>query len=259
MGRRALTALVFLVGMGLSIHGQATRGSLSGNVTDSAGASVPGATVVAKNMATNEEFRGTTDAQGTVSFLSLPIGRYMVTVEAQGFKRTEVPEVVIEVSTPAKVNIALEVGGVNETVSVSSEAQEVINTVSPTLNAVVTARQVADLPLPTRDPLDLIRLQAGIAMISNNIRSANPVGLRESAVNLTQDGVNVKDNFLNSEGFFAISNPSIEATSEFSIALGTNGSDKRAGRSPGSHRHQVWDERIARRTLLVPPQRQPER
>ncbi|MCI0391463.1 MAG: TonB-dependent receptor [Acidobacteria bacterium] len=216
--------IILLTGFCLPVAGQATRGSLSGQVNDAAGAAVAGASVIVKNNATGEEFRQATDAQGAFAFLSLPIGRYNATVEAQGFKRSELREIIIEVATPAKVNLALEVGSVSETVSVSSEAQEVINTTSPTLNAVVTTRQVEDLPLPTRAPLDLIRLQAGIAMISNNIRSANPVGLRESAVNLTQDGVNVKDNFLNSEGFFAISNPNVEATSEFSVSTGTNDS-----------------------------------
>src|SRR5262245_14618626 len=212
----------------LPVLGQTTRGSLSGQVNDGAGAAVSAAKVIVKNDATGEEFHQTTDAQGAFAFLSLPIGRYSAAVEAQGFKRSELREIIIEVATPAKVNLALEVGSVTEAVSVSGEAQEVINTTSPTLSAVVTKRQVNDLPLPTRDPLDLIRLQAGIGMISNNIRSANPVGLRESAVNVTQDGVNVKDNFLNSEGFFAISNPSVEATSEFSVSTGTSGSD--AGR-----------------------------
>ena len=217
-----------LMAIGLTAAAQATRGSLSGQVNDAAGAAVPGAALTIKNEATGEEFRQAADAQGTFAFPSLAIGRYLVTVEAPGFKRAQLPNVIIEVATPAKINLSLEVGAIGEVISISSEAQEMINTSSPTLTAVVTARQVADLPLPTRDPLDLIRLQAGIAMISNNIRSANPVGLRESAVNLTQDGVNVKDNFLNSEGFFAISNPSVEATSEFSISSGTNSSD--AGR-----------------------------
>jgi hypothetical protein len=217
--------IILLAGLCLPVAGQATRGSLSGQIQDTTGAAVPGAKVMVKNDATGEEFRQAADPQGAFAFLSLPIGRYSGAVEAQGFKRSELREIIIEVATPAKVNVALEVGSVSETVSVSSEAQEVINTTSPTLSAVVTTRQVNDLPLPTRNPLDLVRLQAGIAVAANNIRGANPVGLRESTVALTQDGVNVKDNFLNSEGFFAISSPSVEATSEFNVSTGTNGSD----------------------------------
>src|SRR5262249_14009283 len=158
----------------LPVAGQTTRGSLSGQINDGAGAAVPGAKVTLKNDATGEEFRQATDSQGAFAFLSLPIGRYSATVEAQGFKRPELQEIIMEVATRAKVNLAIEVGNVSEAVSVSSEAQEVINTPSPTLTNVVPRRQVEDLPLPTRDPLDLVRLQAGIAMISNNIRSANP-------------------------------------------------------------------------------------
>ena len=187
--------IILLAGLCLPVAGQATRGSLSGQILDTTGGGA-GAKVIVKNDATGEEFRQAADPQGAFAFLSLPIGRYSGAVEAQGFKRSELREIIIEVATPAKVNVALEVGSVSETVSVSGEAQEVINTTSPTLSAVVTTRQVNDPPLPTRNPLDLVRLQAGIAVADNNIRGANPVGLRESTVALTQDGVNVKDNFL---------------------------------------------------------------
>lgn len=175
-----------------------------------------------------KEFRTVTDEKGGFVFPSLSIGRYTLSVEAAGFKRTEVEDVIIEVATPAKITVHLDIGAVAEVVTVVGESTEVVNTVSPTLTNVVNTRQVRDLPLPSRNPLDLARLQAGIAVIGPNPRNASVGGLRGSATNVTQDGINAMDNFVKTSSFFAISSPSLEAISEFSITTGTVGSD--AGR-----------------------------
>ncbi len=212
----------------LAAFGQSTRGSMSGLINDSAGAAVSGATVIAKHLATGVEFRGETDAQGAFVFPSTPLGQYTVRIEASGFKRSEVQGVMIEVATPAKLNVALEVGAVSEAVVISGESQEVVNTTSPTLTNVINIRQVMDLPLPTRNPLDLARLQAGIAVTGDNTRGASVGGLRGSGTNLTQDGINAMDNFVKTDSFFAISAPSLNSTSEFSVSVGTIGSE--AGR-----------------------------
>jgi hypothetical protein len=102
------------------------------------------------------------------------------------------------------------------------------NTTSPTLTNVINTRQVRDLPLPTRNPLDLARLQAGIAVVGDNTRDASVGGLRGTGTNITQDGINAMDNFVKTSSFFAISAPSLNSTNEFSVSTGTIGSD--AGR-----------------------------
>jgi hypothetical protein len=207
---------------------QGTRGSLTGLVSDPNGAAVVAATVVVKNIATGEETRATTSDQGAFVLPSLAPGKYRVTVEAAGFKRAEVTEVTVEVSQAAKVNVPLEVGEVSEQVTVTGETQEVINTVSPVLGNTINTRQVKDLPLPSRNPLDLARLQAGIATIGDDTRGSSVGGLRGTATNVTHDGINAMDNFVKTSSFFAISAPSLNATSEFSITVGTVGAD--AGR-----------------------------
>jgi hypothetical protein len=198
---------------------------LTGTVSDQTGAAIVDATVTARNVATGEESKATTNSQGSFTFPSLPPGPYTVVVEHQGFKKMEVTDVVIEVSQAAKVNIGMEVGQVTEQVTVTGEAQEVINTVSPVLGNTINTRQVKDLPLPTRNPLDLARLQAGIAVTGTDTRNASVGGLRGTATNVTHDGVNAMDNFVKTSSFFAISAPSLNATSEFSIQVGTVGSD----------------------------------
>ncbi|HXG92081.1 MAG TPA: carboxypeptidase-like regulatory domain-containing protein [Blastocatellia bacterium] len=228
MKRLTSVLLTMLLLANIPALAQATRGSLTGLVSDINKAAIAGATVTLKNISTGEELRTSTNSQGVFVFPSLLPGTYSATVEASGFKRTEVTEIVIEVSQQAKVDITLEVGTVNEQVTVTSEAQEVINTTSPVLSKTINAKQVQDLPLLSRNPIDLARLQPGLAVSGTDVRNASVQGLRGNATNVTQDGINAMDNFVKGSSFFAISAPSLNATSEFSITVGTVGSD--AGR-----------------------------
>jgi hypothetical protein len=220
--------LALLLLSNIPVFAQATRGSLTGIVSDQNAAAISGAMVMIKNTATGEEFQVETNSQGVFVLPSLLPGKYSATIEASGFKRTEVTEIIVEVSQPAKIDIKLEVGSVNEQVTVSGASQEVINSTSPVLSNTINTRQVKDLPVLSRNPLDLARLQAGLAVIGNDVRNASVGGLRGSATNVTHDGINAMDNFVKTSSFFAISAPSLNATSEFSITVGTVGSD--AGR-----------------------------
>ena len=225
--RSTLITMFALLLIGSVALGQATRTSLNGLISDQAGAAVSGAKITAKHVTTNEEFQTTTDSQGAFVFPSMPIGQFAVRIEAAGFKRVEAQGVTLEVGIPAKLNLALEIGQVSDAVEVSAQ-QEVVNTTNPTLTNVVKTNQIKDLPLPTRNVLDLARLQAGVAVSGTNTRSASVGGLRGSGTNVTQDGVNAMDNFVKTDSFFAISAPALDSVSEFSLTVGTVGSD--AGR-----------------------------
>lgn len=211
----------------IAIHAQ-TTGSLAGTVSDSNGAAIVGASVGVRNNQTGLERSSTTNDRGGFTFESLQPGTYTVTVDNSGFKRSVASNINVSVSTIAQAAFTLEVGLANETVTVTS-AQEVINSTSPTITNVISIKQVSDLPLPTRNPLDLAALQAGIAVIGNNTRGASVGGLRQTAVNVTQDGINAMDNFVKTSSFFAISAPSLNSTAEFSITTGTVGSEAGTG------------------------------
>ena len=212
----------------LQVPGQAqTTGSLTGTITDPGSAVVAGATVTVTNISTGAERTAITNTSGIVEFQTLVPGTYTVSVEASGFKKAVVREVVVSVASNAQVNITLEIGLANETVTVTT-AQEVINSTSPSLTNVINTRQVVDLPLGGRNPVQLAALQAGIAVVGDNTRGASVGGLRQTAVNLTQDGINAMDNFVKTSSFFAITTPSLNSTAEFSITTGTVGAD--AGR-----------------------------
>ncbi len=224
--RRTLWALAML-SLSVPVFAQ-TRGTLSGNVQDPSGAVVPGVSVTIKNTQTGEEFSAVSDAQGVYKFPSIPLGTYNLVIQLSGFKKLEMQGLVVQIGQPAQANVKLEVGGVNDQVVVTSELQQVVNTVTATLTNVISTRQVQDLPLPTRNPVDLARLQIGVAVTGDNTRTASVGGLRGSATNVTQDGINAMDNFVKTDSFFALTAPSLQSTQEFSVTVGTVGSD--AGR-----------------------------
>ena len=211
----------------IAVQAQQTTGSLSGTVTDPGNAVVAGATVTVTSTATGAERSAVTNSNGVFDFQALAPGSYTISVEAEGFKRALVRDISVSVASNAHVSIPLAIGLAGETVTVTT-AQEVINTSSPSLTNVINTRQVVDLPLGGRNPVELAALQAGIAVIGNGTRGASVAGLRQTAVNLTQDGINAMDNFVKTSSFFAITTPSLNSTAEFSITTGTVGSD--AGR-----------------------------
>ena len=220
--------LLLITSFAITLSAQDTRGSLSGIVTDQQGAAIPDVSVTAINTATGQEFQAKTDSHGAFVMPSLPLGKYSARTEIQGFKRSTIQEIMVEVGRPAKIVVSLEVGQLTEEVTVTAQAQETINSVSPVLSNTINTRQVQDLPLLSRNPLDLARLQAGIQVNGTDIRNASVGGLRGTATTVTHDGINAMDNFVKTSSFFAISAPSLNATSEFSVTVGTVGSD--AGR-----------------------------
>ncbi len=204
-----------------------TNGSLSGTVSDPQGAVVAGATVKATNAATGSERVVTTNTQGVFQMSELNPGTYTVSIENKGFKKSVAPGIIVSVSKDAQLTITLEVGGLDQQVTVTS-TQDVINTTSPNVTSTVNTRQVTDLPLGGRNPVELAGLQAGIAVVGTDVRGSSISGLRQTAVNLTQDGINAMDNFVKTSSLFALTTPSLNSTSEFSVTTGTVGSD--AGR-----------------------------
>src|SRR5687768_18253238 len=112
-----------------------------------------------------------------------------------------------------------------------TDYKQMLNTASASITSTVHTRQVVDLTLPTRNPLELAGLQAGIAVVGTDVRGSSIAGLRQTATNVTQDGINAMDNFVKTSSLFAISTPSLNSTAEFSITTGVVGSE--AGRGVG--------------------------
>jgi hypothetical protein len=222
-------ALLLVSLFALTAFGQATTtGTLSLTVTDPSSAVVAGATVTVTNMETGAVRTGESNTSGVVDIPTLAPGNYTVTVEAKGFKKSVSHDVIISVSQTTTATIPLEIGVQGETVTVTAN-QDVINSTSPTVTNVINTRQVVDLPLAGRNPVDLAGLQAGIAVVGTDVRGSSVSGLRQTAVNLTQDGINAMDNFVKTSSFFAITTPSLNSTDEFSVTTSTVGADSGRG------------------------------
>ena len=219
--RRALRALTALLLTGLltaAAFSQAVNTRLNGNVRDVQGAVIPNATVTIVDNATGSTKTATTNDSGFFEISDLRQGSYTVNVEATGFKRASVADVQVNVDQTATVNLSLEVGQVTEVVNVSAaDAQAVVNTENAEIKNTVFERQINDLPLNGRNPLDLAGLQAGVNSASEDTRSATVNGLRGSFTNLTWDGININDNFIRTDSFFGVSAPSVVSVSEFSL------------------------------------------
>ena len=100
-------------------------------VTDASGAAVPGATVTIRNTATNESRTATTNDSGFYAFPSIIPGTYDVTITHAGFKKAEVTGRVAQVSESAQVDVTLEVGQTNESVTVRPRARSCCRLTTP--------------------------------------------------------------------------------------------------------------------------------
>lgn len=211
----------------LPLLAQRQAGAIVGSVVDPQGAVVPGASITVRDVQTNARFTTTADDKGNFTVERLTYGVYSVVVEARGFRRWEALGVRVVTGETAIVRAVLEIGAIAETVTVEA-ASEVVNTVSPELQHNVSRQQILGLPLPTGNPVDFVSLQPGFQSPAG-IRSGRIHGLRGQTNNITQDGINAQDNFVRTDGQFALTAPTVQHIGEISISTGTVGSDSGAG------------------------------
>ncbi|MGB9074161.1 MAG: TonB-dependent receptor [Terriglobales bacterium] len=159
--RNFLSVCIFLLCAGSVALAQAGRGSISGLVSDSSGAVVNGAQVTALNHATGVALHTVTSEAGLYSFVSLNPGLYVVTASQKGFENVAQDNVLVTVDQATTVNIALRVGSVTETVTVS-ETSALVNTSNSTVGQLIDSAAIDRVPLLTRNVFDLVQLSAGV-------------------------------------------------------------------------------------------------
>jgi hypothetical protein len=150
-------------------HAQVTA-AISGRVADATGAGIDGATITVKSVETGAVRTAVTKPNGDYSVLSLPLGAQEVKAEKKGFQSALRTGINLEVGQDAVVNLQLEVGDLNQQVTVSAETPLVNTTTSPTAG-VVDEREIKDLPLNGRSFDNLITLNPGA--INFGLKSAN--------------------------------------------------------------------------------------
>ncbi len=147
--KKALQLLLVLPAACSLLAAQSTFGSILGTVTDASGAVVPAARVTITNLGENTSVTLQTDAQGNYEALNLKAGSYQVVVEAAGFKTFQAAQVALAARQVVRVNAALEVGAVTESIMVQAIAP-VIATDTQTITASFDTRKLLELPLNFR-------------------------------------------------------------------------------------------------------------
>src|SRR5919199_6460446 len=152
MLRRVFAGIcVVLLGLDVSAaRAQTATGTILGEIKDSTGGALPGVNVTAVNQSNGATRDAVTDARGAYSFSALPPGTYTIKAVLAGFHEAQRTDVRLPISSQVDVPIVLEVGGVNETVTVTQVAP-LINTTEQAVRTNVETRQIAELPLKSRD------------------------------------------------------------------------------------------------------------
>jgi hypothetical protein len=215
-----------MMAMGLA-PAQILTGTLTGTVTDSTDAVVPNAVVTATDQAAGLVYKEKTSSSGEYTFVNLPNSVYKLTVDFSGFAKTEVKDIRVDVSQTARVNVKLEIAKTGTEVVVEAQ-QTALQSDSAELKGSVESNAMETIPLPTRNPLDLVKMFAGILTPNTTSVTGGDAfvhGLRGNDTNLTQDGINVQDNFVKTSAFFAISAPVADTIEEINVSVGGIGTD----------------------------------
>jgi hypothetical protein len=150
----------------LAAYGQTDAGSIVGTVTDNSGAVLSNEPVTITNTGNNAKIVVKTDSSGNYSATPLKIGTYTVSVEAQGFKSVTRNGIVLNVQDRLRVDFNLQVGSVNEQLTVTG-ATPLLQSESSALGDVIESQQIAALPLNGRDYTQLVALTTGVVKIAD--------------------------------------------------------------------------------------------
>jgi hypothetical protein len=143
------------------LPGQDPRGSIVGRVSDASGAVVPGAKVDVSNPAMGTKTTLTSNESGFYQATFLSPGRYEVTAEAPGFKKSVREEIEVRIGDRLELDIRLEVGSPDQSVTVTGETP-LLETGTASMGAVVDGRRIAEMPIPHGNPYFLIGLAPGV-------------------------------------------------------------------------------------------------
>jgi hypothetical protein len=233
MSRRSVYLLFFAI---TPVFAQETTGGIVGTVRDASGSTVAGARVSAVNEETDLESQVVSDETGVYQFPLLRAGRYRLTVEAPGFQKLVRPDVIVNTTERLHLELALQVGGVNETVTVTGETP-LLQSERATVGQVIEQRAIESIPLATRNFTQILGTSAGVSGGIFNADSpgtgSNSVsvnGSRRGSNNLLVDGVQTTNSLNNAPD--GDGTPSIDFLGEFKVLTSLYSAEY--GRNSGS-------------------------
>jgi hypothetical protein len=200
MKRLSLIAVMLCLLVSTSAFSQAGfSASVTGTVTDSSGALIPGVTVRATAVDTNVVTTTVTNEAGSYTFNNLNPGKYTISASLPGFQTKNVTDANLSQNTSYRYNFELTVSGVNTQVEVSISADSILATSGASVGTVLNDQKIRDLPLVGNNVLNLITVLAGIENIAadNNVFTRNSTtfaGVTADNISIVRDGVQVQDN-----------------------------------------------------------------
>jgi len=218
MARRWLLLVLSELILAAAAFAGGPTGTITGTVTDTSGAVVRKVRITVVNEATNAVRDAETNDDGDFTVALLPPGRYRVTAESAGFRKSIFSDVVLDVDQTARADFALEVGAATEEVHVK-DTPPAIQTDTSTLGQVVNNRLVEELPLNQRNFLSFALLVPGSQLPAEGSQnstqggSLSVNGAREQSNNFLLDGVDNNDPYINQ--YVAL--PSVDAIQEFKV------------------------------------------
>ena len=176
--RRSMV-LAALIALAFSITYAQGEASITGIVTDATGGAIPAANVKVENTETGAVRNTSTDERGRYDATLLPVGNYSVTVEKSGFQRETRTGITLVVGQHAAVDVALEVSGIEQSVTVS-EVPSTVQVTTEDVSGLVGEQQVKDLPLNGRSYDQLLTLNPGV--VNYTSQRAGGIGTSNSVV-----------------------------------------------------------------------------
>ncbi|MCU0227061.1 MAG: carboxypeptidase regulatory-like domain-containing protein, partial [Bryobacterales bacterium] len=190
-----LRLLSFILSLALLVGAQSQLATISGVITDTSGSAIPGAVVTAQNPSTGRVTTAQSNATGYFLLRELPIGAYVVNVEAQGFRAYKRENLTLTTGQALTLDVRLEVGALTETVVVSDEAPLLETRTSDTAQ-LVEGRSVQDMPLGDRRTMNIISM-TGAAVFVNYDSGGKPnfslAGGRTQSQNFYMDGGTIQN------------------------------------------------------------------
>jgi hypothetical protein len=223
---------VWLLAAGIA-HAQQGTGELRGRVLDQQNAVLPGVTVVAKNEASGQFREIVSGEDGSFFMSALTPGVYEVSAQLSGFKRYQRGGVRVEVGKTFSIDVQLQVGGIEQEVTVMAESP-LVDTTSKQIGGSVTAQELNDIPSINRNFTTYLGTLPGVtAFISTDSFGADSIrinGQGTQNVNYTLDGAGNNDTFNGGNGGAQARTP-VEAVQEFQLL--TSQFDAEFGASSG--------------------------
>jgi len=218
-----LAVSLFLIVVGLLFLlptvfvGQINWASVTGIITDSTGAVVPGAKVMVRNLETGITRSAESNHEGYYTVANLEPGRYEIAVQAEGFKTYRLPEVVLQVGQVLRHDVELEVGAITESVTVTTTLPTIETERGSVVGDVIVHQEIQELPLEGRDFTELAFLVPGaFARAQGGQGSAmNIHGARATNTNFYVDGFDNR----NPRGAAAQARPNLDAVQEFKMEV----------------------------------------